>query len=216
MRENASGGVTCEPGLLFFPCNNHPHVALRLFSNLGHGDWTADAQKWEKWALGHFTSPTFGGGAFNIIYHVKSGLFYPRGNSGLDAWSLLWYEPWAENRDVAVRLWQEAARCLDWGALENPADEKDGSDNCCDPAKVAPTVAATFLAAAARACGDAATATRLESGVDSKYLRRDGGFYFLDLNRDWRIGSTANRIIALAISNGSSFRKMLCNRPLSD
>ena len=34
MRENDSGGVTCEPGLLFFPCNNHPHYALRLFARL--------------------------------------------------------------------------------------------------------------------------------------------------------------------------------------
>ena len=214
MRENACGGVSCEPGLVFFPCNNHPHVALRIFSNLGYGDWSADAKKWESWALGHFTAPTFGGGAFNIVYHAKSGLFYPRGNSGLDAWSLLWYEPWAKNRDVALRLWRDAASRLDWNALEHPADEKDGEDDCCDPAKVAPTIAASFLAAAARACGDAQSAERLERGVDEKYLRRDGGFYFLDLNRDWRIGATANRIIALAISNGSSFRAMIAKPPV--
>ena len=53
MRANHSGGVTCEPGLLFFPCNNHPHYALKLFARLGHGDWSADAAKWEKWALAH-------------------------------------------------------------------------------------------------------------------------------------------------------------------
>lgn len=209
MRENASGGVTCEPGLLFFSCNNHPHMALRIFSNLGHGDWTADARKWERWALAHFVRPAFGGGAVNLVYHVKSGLFYPRGNAGMDAWSILWYEPWAESRGTALALWRDAASRIDWAALGDPADEKCGSDSCCDPAKVAPTVSAAFLAAAARACGDVRTASRLEKGLDGRYLRRDGGSYWLDLKRDWRIGSTANRIIALAISNGSSFRDLL-------
>ena len=71
-----------------------------------------------------------------------------------------------------------------------------------------PTVAAPFLAAAARACGDSAAAERLERPLDAKYLRRDGGMYRLDLAREWRIGATANRIIALAIANGSSFRTL--------
>jgi len=81
MRANSFCGVTCEPGLLFFPCNNHPHCALKLFKKLGHGDWTADSRRWERWALGHFQSPLFGGGAINLVYHVPSGLFYPRGQA---------------------------------------------------------------------------------------------------------------------------------------
>ena len=209
MRACKTGGVTCEPNLLFFSCNNHPHVALRLFANLGHGDWTADARKWETWALAHFLRPLFGGGAVKLVYHTKSGLFYPRGTSGMDAWSLLWYEPWAENRATAVALWREAAGRIDWASFTDPADAVDGSDSCCDPAKVAPPVVASFLAAAARACGDAATAERLEKELDAKYLRRDGGFYYLALDRRWRIGATANRIIALAEANGSSFRRLI-------
>ena len=51
MRTNPSGGITCEPNLLFFPCNNHPHIALSLFSKLGYGDWTTDALRWEQWAV---------------------------------------------------------------------------------------------------------------------------------------------------------------------
>ena len=86
MRAMDSGGVTCEPGLLFFPCNNHPHVALKLFAAMGHGDWTADARRWEKWALEHYCNPMMGGGVLNLVYHTKTKLFYPRGYSGLDAW----------------------------------------------------------------------------------------------------------------------------------
>ena len=66
-----------------------------------------------------------------------------------------------------------------------------------------------MLAAAARACSDSGTAERLERAVDAKYLRRDCGLYFLDLDREWRIGATAMRIISLAESNGSRFREMM-------
>ncbi len=207
MREAPSGGVTCEPGLLFFPCNNHPHYALKLFAKLGHGDWTPEARRWEKWALPHYSRPMFGGGALSLVYHVKTGMFYPRGLPGLDGWSLLWYEPWAENRETALSLWLEAVSKLDWTAFSAPNDVLEGSENPCTPSQVPATVTAAFLAAAARACGDTATAKRLEQPLDAQYLRRERGFYWLELDRQWRSGATAKRIIALAEANGSSFRE---------
>ena len=206
MREGPNGGVACEPGLMFFPCNNHPHYALRIFSALGHGDWSADAVRWERWAIANYFGPLFGGGAVNLVYHVRGGFMFPRGCSGLDAWSLLWYEPWASDRNVAIALWEKAEDCIDWHMFEKPSDSVDGKASCCNPAQVPATVAASFLAAAARACGDDSTARRLEIALDSLYLRRDGGMYWLDLNREWRVGATANRIISLAEANGSSFR----------
>ena len=208
MRKGPNGGVCCEPGLMFFPCNNHPHVALRLFSKLGHGDWTTDARRWEKWALAHYRNPLFGGGALNLVYHVKSGLFYPRGHSGLDGWSLLWYEPWAANRADAIALWREAVGKIDFAALENAPDARRGVDTCCDPVDVPSVATTTFLAAAARACDDPDTAARLEKIADRHLVRKDG-MMWLDVGRDWRVGATANRIIALAYANGSSFRDFL-------
>ena len=206
MRTNDFCGVTCEPGLLFFPCNNHPQVAFKLFKKLGHGDWSADSRRWEKWALDHFLSPFFGGGAINLLYHVKSGMFYPRGSAGLDGWSLLWYEPWAENRETSLKLWKSAAGKLDWEAFDNPSEVKAG-EGCCDPQPVPPSVSSVFLAAAARANDDPATAMRLEKAVD-RYLVRPNGLYYLNLDRTWRIGATAHRIISLAESNGSRFRDL--------
>jgi len=76
-----------------------------------------------------------------------------------------------------------------------------------DPQQVPDTVLAVFLAAAARACDDPETAERLERPLDAKYLRRDNGFYRLDVKREWRIGATAMRILALAEANGSRFRE---------
>lgn len=207
MRDGPTGGVTCEPGLLFFPCNNHPHIALRLFSALGHGDWSADARRWEKWALSHYPRPAFGGGALRLVYHARSGLFFPRGHNGLDGWSLLWYEPWAKDRGTALALWREAVSRIDWNALETAPDAAGTFDPCLNPADVPPVAAATFLAAAARACDDSATAARLEAISDRSLVRRDG-MLWLDVGREWRVGATANRLIALAESNGLRFRSL--------
>ena len=52
-----------------------------------------------------------------------------------------------------------------------------------------------------------ATAMRLEKAVD-RYLVRPNGLYYLNLDRTWRIGATAHRIISLAESNGSRFRDL--------
>ena len=205
MRKGPNGGVSCEPGLMFFPCNCHPHVALSIFRRLGYGNWSADAARWEKWAIAHYLSPSFGGGAFNMVYHVRGNFMYPRGQSGLDGWSALWYEAWASDRRLAVALWRRARQNLDWAWLESCGDKPEGA-GCCDPQPVPPSVAAVFLAAAARACSDAETAERLERAVDARYLRREGGMIFLDLDRRWRIGATAMRLISLAESNGSRFR----------
>ena len=202
-----NGGVTCEPGLLFFPCNNHPHFALKLFAALGHGDWSADARRWERWALDHYLRPLLGGGALNLVCHTKTGIFYPRGYSGLDAWSVVWYEPWAENRGTALALWEESKKRLNWAKFTAPADAVTEADNCMNPQQVPDTVLAVFLAAAARACDDSASAERLERPLDAKYLRRENGFYWLNVKREWRIGATAMRILSLAESNGSRFRE---------
>ena len=213
MRKGPNGGVTCEPGLMFFPCNNHPHIALALFARLGHGDWTDDARRWEKWALDHYVGPLFGGGSLNLLYHVPSGIFYPRGHGGLDGWSLLWYEPWASDRRAALKLWKSAAAGIDWEGIETGVDARKGGMDCCDPVDVPPITVATFLAAAARACDDPATAERLERIASRSVVRRDGMLY-LDVGRDWRIGATANFIISLAYARGASFRSLLRNAAL--
>lgn len=208
MRKGATGGVSCEPGLVFFPCNNHPQIALKIFARLGHGDWSPDARRWESWALAHYRHPICGGGVLNLVYHERSGLFYPFGHPGLDGWSLLWYEAWATERGSAIALWREAAAKIDWKVFDAPSDKIRGGMECADPSDVPATASASFLAAAARACGDPETAERLERALDV-HLVREKGYYFLDLDREWRIGATANRILALAEANGSSWRKEL-------
>lgn len=208
MRESPCGGITCEPGLMFFPCNNHHHIALSLFSKLGHGTWHADARRWEKWALSHYPDPILGGGALHLVHHVRSGCFYPAGHNGLDGWSLMWFEPWAENRDAALRLWRKAAAEIDWADIASDRQDAEPFDACRNPADVPPVVSAVFLAAAARACDDPETALKLE-GIADRHLKSASGEYWLDIDRQWRIGASAVRIIALAQSRGFSLRRFV-------
>ena len=53
--------------------------------------------------------------------------------------------------------------------------------------------------------GDAETAVRLETSVDERHLRREDGRLSLELDRNWRIGATAMRLISLAESRGFRF-----------
>ena len=205
------GGVTCEPGLVFFACNNHPHIAFRLLEGMGYGDWRGDSAKWEAWSLGRFRA-TAGGGAFRILHHEKSGLAFPRGQAGFDGWSLLWYAPWASRVENVPVLWSLARARIAWSDYgddpkDYPVDLIGGS--CCNPLQVPSAANASFLAAAARACGDAVTAERLERWLDRHFRRQEKGRFWLNTHREWRTGVTANRIIALALANGSDLRALV-------
>lgn len=216
MRDNECGGVACEPGLVFFPCNNHPQIALRILEGLGLGDWSADRNKWEKWALTSYHS-VLGGGAVKFFYHLPTKTFIPRGHPALDAWSVLWFVPWASNPATAKELWKLSVPKIDWKQFDNapPGFEEDPvkERTCCSPVKSAPSPVASALAAAARACGDSATAERLEKWLDGRFLKQEDGKAWLESNHKWRIVVTANRLLARAIANGSDLRGLV-QRPL--
>jgi hypothetical protein len=214
------GGVPCEPGLVFFACNNHPHDAFRLLEGMGYGDWRIESDKWEKWALGRFHA-TAGGGAFRVFHHAPTGLSTPVGMPGFDGWCLMWYAPWISDHAGLSNLWRLAKKKIDWTVFGNdPRDTPQSAEKgcCCGggaacPLSVPPAATASFLAAAARACGDAATAERLEAWLDRHFRKASGGRLWLDTNREWRTGVCANRFLALAQANGSDLRAMVRRPP---
>jgi len=217
MRANACGGVACEPGLVFFPCNDHPQIALALMQGMGLGDWSAERTKWETWALSSY-GPSLGGGALSLLYHLDTGMFVPRGHPGLDGWGLLWYAPWAARADSPARIWQatRAHLDLDGYAASTPVDLARGEateSSCCNPVRVPASAVASFLAPAARACGDPATAARIEDWLDRGFLRQADGRAWLETSPEWRIGVTANRALAAALAHGSDLRGLV-QRPL--
>ncbi len=214
MKESANGGVACEPGWIFFSCNNHPQIALLLLERMGFGDWSESRRRWEAWAMGSLHAPV-GGGIFRTFFDENRGLFCPVGIPGGDGWSILWYVPWAGDRRVPQALWREARSRFDPAAVMSGNDliASEWVKNCCLPDFPPPAVAVVFLAAAARASGDHATAETFESWLDRTCLVRTAEGNFLDVGRNWRIAATANRALSAAIAHGSDLRQFVQSPP---
>ena len=82
MQNNPTGGVPCEPSLVFFQCNNHLMIALKLLENLtahlpegdGRLDFRAERRNWERRALNSLsTSGAVATGAFKMLSVSKQG-----------------------------------------------------------------------------------------------------------------------------------------------
>lgn len=215
IRANPSGGVACEPGLIFFPCNDHPQAALLLLEKMGLGDWKEERRKWERWALASYRA-RLGDGLFRLFYHQPTRAFCPVGLPGGDGWSLLWYAPWAEREESARELWQQGrakfgpAALLPLAAREDQ-EKQEAQDPICATlsARVPMPVSLSFLAAAARACGDPASAKAYEEWLDERHLKRGEGLAYLAVDREWQIAVTANRALALAQKEGSNLRRLI-------
>ncbi len=222
MQANPSGGVTCEPGLIFFPCNNHPQAGLLLLEKMGLGQWKSERHKWEEWSLNSYRARV-GDGLVRLFYHQPSEAFCPIGLPGGDGWSILWYAPWAHDVETPRRLWREARGKFDLDTLlPRPSAHKTGdpkhSGDPKDPslggsyfAPLPPSL--SFLAAAARACGDPATAHAMEQWLDGRYLQQHDGKAWLAVDPQWRIAVTANRALSLALEQGSDLRRLTQHPP---
>lgn len=210
MHSNPSGGIPCEPGLIFFPCNNHPQVALALMEKMGAGVWGKEREKWEAWALGSYRALA-GEAAFRIFYHQPSRTFAPIGFLGADAWSLLWYVPWATNADTPRQLWQRVRQKFDPASLLSASEEPSGTTSSCCGDVVPLPATISFLAPAARACGDPVTAEILDAWLDRKVRKTQSGGAFVEVDPEWQIGVTANRALSLALAKGSDLRQLVQN-----
>lgn len=216
MRRNECGGVACEPGLVFLPCNDHPQLALLLLENMGLGNWSVERRKWEAWALDSYAAP-LGQGSIRLAYYLPARAFVPVGHPGLDGWSLLWYQPWASGAGNATSLWQTTARRVDWKlygrrpAAAPPPPEQEPS--CCRRLALPLVATASFLYPAAVACGDAPHADLLRAWLDHTYATNVHGAAFLNCPPEYRIGTTANVALGEFLRHGSNLRHLV-RRPL--
>ena len=121
MNANPTGGVPCEPGLVFFQCQNHPQIALRLLEKLradksaadsGEGDFRRfgrERRRWESYALTSMRSPTRNA-AFKMAVRAEQGAAkeagsIPFGHMGADGWNLTYYFAWATSQATAREIW---------------------------------------------------------------------------------------------------------------
>jgi hypothetical protein len=222
MRENPSGGVTCEPGYIFVACNNHVHVALRMLEGMGQGDYKAERDKWERFVLAGFYDEV-GGGAFRIVYSHRKAAFYPLGYPGMDGWILEWYPTWTKDPETSRSLWTLARSRIRWDLF----GERSGWDRIALHGNaglaslmydnlqkiVHPVPSAAFLYAAAAVNGDAATATRLRGLLEARCLKREGGSAFMGCGKAYEINATSNAALGATVEAGTDLRAVI-RRPL--
>ncbi len=222
MQTSPYGGVHCEPNLIFFACNDHPHIALLLYEKLGLGDWSKERDRWENWALNSFYD-NLGGGAFKVAFEVNLRAFTPTGYPGMDAWSLGWYQPWATDHEIPDRIWPIVRKYIRWDELEGykrpikkkfrgPADFVSLVNNEVQ-ALLPHQPASTGLYSAAVVCNDPVTAARLRELIERKYAVRKNGMFYLEMQHKYEIGATASMAMGVSTENGSNLRHMVF-RPL--
>jgi len=229
-------GLRCEPGLVFFCCNDHPHIGLKMLENMGLIESNAEyREKFEDWSMrrfaASFTTSFLPNGIFKMcentsdkkwqIHEPHSSI--PAGHLGLDGWCLSYFFPWCENLKVAEYLYYEQSqKLIDWSILDRPyKKELDpleyGCENgMCVMAAIPMTATLGFVASAAAQAGDSTNAERI-----SKWLRENvwmeetiGGKTgaYLKANAEWQIGQSAQYLMGCThINSDFTFRDLVDN-----
>jgi hypothetical protein len=110
-----SGGICCEPGLVFIDCNNHSASGFVLH-DLVHGTEYAKANtKWFDWMRANFRNCVPGTKAyFFAAYNQAKGVFAPAGDVGADGWALGFGYPWYPDTGFAREGWAYILKHADW------------------------------------------------------------------------------------------------------
>eukprot|EP00946_MAST-07B_sp_MAST-7B-sp1_P003635 g3635.t1 len=239
MRNNPTGGVPCEPGLVFFQCNTHPHIAMRMLEKItaadhasGRGgavplDFSAERKRWEKYALLSMHSAVKTG-AFKMLSVAQQGAAaemgtIPFGHMGGDGWCLSYYFPWATSEAVPRAIWRDISAPIlrQFATFDGPPCRKPwaprgkgkGSsvpNTCCFNLNIPSSAWASSLLPAAAQAEDWDTYTRIQSWIARYYLREGPeGTLRLCESVEWEIGNTAQYLLGVSIANGSSFRQLV-------
>jgi hypothetical protein len=118
MNENPTGGIPCEPGLVFFQCNTHPHIGMKMLETLVSDDrdgnilrFDKERRRWEKHAMNTMHSGIKTGAfkMFSAAQQKSSSEMgtIPFGHMGGDGWCLSYYFPWASSESVPKSIWYD-------------------------------------------------------------------------------------------------------------
>ncbi len=110
-----TGGICCEPGLVFADCNSHSAASFVVF-DLVHGTSYGDCnQRWFDWMKVHFRNKVpFTPDFLYVIYDQKKEMFYPAGDVGADCWALGFGYPWFPDKQLLEEGWNSICRRNKW------------------------------------------------------------------------------------------------------
>ncbi len=214
--ENSSGGICCEPGLVFAVCNNHSSNSYTLFDLLHGTNYSEVNQKWFDWMRKNFRNPhPKARELLYVIYQNDAEKFLKMGDVGADCWALGWGYPWHPTTDFAKAGWKHIVEKARWN---NPwPNQRFVKSNPLFQAQGATLGSAnSFLVLLAKQMEepDSKIAQDVIRWFDEnygKYVDLDGDghaeSYFYDTDDGYHIPATGNIAAALA-TEGDSLRKL--------
>lgn len=215
-KASPSGGICCEPGMVFVVCNNHSATTF-LLHDLLHGTHFADANpRWFDWMSKNFRSKLPGCRDFFFAkYHQNLRIFAPVTDVGNDGWALAWGYPWYPNTALAREGWEYVRTHAEWQTPE--ADQVFAKGNpvfsCCVTGTLPMRNAFLPLAAVQIEGAASPTAQKLLRWFDAKFGKNvdtDGDghddAYCYETDRGLGVPVTGNIAAALA-TDGNSLRQ---------
>lgn len=110
-----SGGICCEPDLVFADCNSHSSLSFLLYDVVHGTDYARVNDKWFAWMAKNFRIPAPDVREFlYVTYQQRYGVFLPATDVGADGWALAWGYPWFPTTALAEEGWRHTVRHAQW------------------------------------------------------------------------------------------------------
>ncbi len=110
-----SGGIACEPDLVFAACNSHSAASFVLYDTLYGTRYAETNEKWFDWLSQRFRiDHADTTGFFYVVYHQRARLFVPFVDTASDSWTLGWGYPWFPSPDLAQEGWKHMLEKAAW------------------------------------------------------------------------------------------------------
>eukprot|EP00418_Pyrodinium_bahamense_P086220 CAMPEP_0179051334 /NCGR_PEP_ID=MMETSP0796-20121207/21192_1 /TAXON_ID=73915 /ORGANISM="Pyrodinium bahamense, Strain pbaha01" /LENGTH=544 /DNA_ID=CAMNT_0020747873 /DNA_START=71 /DNA_END=1705 /DNA_ORIENTATION=- len=212
-RGSPRGGMCCEPGMVFFSCQNHALQGLYCEQQLSGTSFSDILDRWEGYAMQHFGAVA--GGALQLCEVNCLDVALPTriGHLGGDGWAVAYWAPWSPY--LPGRVWHERVRPLLDPALPDLLQplqgvQEHGPTTCtCLTLDIPRIPVVAFLFAAAAAIGDAEIADKLLAWLRSVARSKEGAMWIPE-GRDWSVTSTAQLLFGLSLMRGATLRSVPC------
>lgn len=114
-KTSPTGGICCEPGLVFSACNAHSAASFMLYDLLYGTNYAEANQRWYDWMKVHFINKVpFTREFLYVTYHQKDGYFIPVGDVGSDCWTLGFSYPWYPDKTFLDAGWKHIESRIKW------------------------------------------------------------------------------------------------------
>jgi len=212
-RTSPRGGMCCEPGLVFFYCQNHALQGLYLEEQLSGTSFADILKRWENYAMANFAA--FAGGAIQLVEVGCLSLKLPvkLGHLGGDGWAIAYWCPWS--KQFPVQVWYGRVRPLLDEALPSllapigSVRMHGPSTATCATLDIPRTPTIAYLFSAAAAVGDSNIADKLGAWLRSN-AEYDAGSMWIPEGRDWSASCTAQMLFGLSWLRGATLRDISC------